>query len=133
MRQTFVTFETEDTPGQLGRVTQALSDAGVNILAYNSFQGNVAILPDNVDKALTALKQKNVTCAKTECIAIDLPNTKGQLARIATELGKAGVNIENSFGAAGRNPQGTIYLAVDNIQKAEPIVQKVAAPVPGAR
>ena len=120
----FFHLDLEDRPGTLGDVATLLSGAGVNIEAFAADRSGVRILtsdPDATEKALAG----HVGFHAVEVIEIELPNRPGELARVATALGKHGVNIVTSFGMAGNHDGGRIYISPDDVDAAWDALESV--------
>ncbi len=92
------TIRLEDRPGTLGKVCQALADQNVNILAFQQLplekgKGAVRLVLDNPAAAKTTLDQQRADYTETEVAQINLSHRTGELARAASRLGEAGINI----------------------------------------
>jgi hypothetical protein len=91
----------EDRPGMLGKVCQALADHEVNILALQSFptRGKFVIrfIVDNPQTAKTVLNNERLTYAETEIVQIKILHRPGEIARLASRLGKANININYAY------------------------------------
>ncbi len=96
-------IRTEDRPGTLGKVCRALADRGVNILAFQSTpsegksQGLVRIVVDNPASAKTVLDTERLTYTEGEVAQVKLPHRPGELARAASRLGEANININHAY------------------------------------
>jgi hypothetical protein len=86
-----------DRPGELARVAAALSRYGVNIksVAGLAVDGQVMIrvIADEPDPARSALQDANIDFEESEVLTVLLENRAGELARLTTRLGDAGVNL----------------------------------------
>src|SRR5260370_6358685 len=91
----------EDQRGTLGKVCRPLADRNVNILGLHSFPiGGKAVtrfVVDNPTTAKTALDTEGVTCTETEVVQVELPHRPGQIARVASRLGDAQININYAY------------------------------------
>ncbi len=101
------TIRLEDRPGTLGKVCQALADQNVNILAFQQLplekgKGAVRLVLDNPAAAKTTLDQQRADYTETEVAQINLSHRTGELARAASRLGEAGINI--NYGYCGAEP-----------------------------
>ena len=99
------TIRLEDRPGTLGKLCQALAEQDVNILAYQQFphekgKGSVRLVVDNPDKTRTTLDRQHADYAEAEVAQVRLANRPGELARAASRLGEAGININYGYGGA---------------------------------
>jgi hypothetical protein len=91
----------EDRPGTLGKLCRALADRGVNILAFQSYpsegKGLVHIVTDNATTAKTVLDNERLTYTQTEVVQTKLSHRPGELARAASRLGDANININHAY------------------------------------
>ncbi len=91
----------DDRPGTLGRVCRALGDRGVNILAFQSLPSEgkslVHIVVDNPATAKTVLDTERLTYTEGEVAQVKLPHRPGELARAASRLGEANININHAY------------------------------------
>src|SRR6266852_4194357 len=74
-------FRLEDRPGTIGKVSRALADRGVNIPTT----------------AKTVLDAERVTYTEVEVALVKLPHRPGELARAASRLGEANININYAY------------------------------------
>ena len=86
-------------PGELARITNALSLYGVNIKSVAAMTfGDQAVLhlvPDNVESARSALGSNNISFDENEVAVVLLENRAGQTGRSRCESGgrvRGGVN-----------------------------------------
>jgi hypothetical protein len=122
----------EDRPGMLGKVCQALADHEVNILALQSFptRGKFVIrfIVDNPQTAKTVLNNERLTYAETEIVQIKILHRPGEIARLASRLGKANININYAY--CGLEP-GTnaplVFFGVAEVGEATSILGHSAA------
>jgi hypothetical protein len=130
------TIRLEDRPGTLGKVCQALADQNVNILAFQQLplekgKGAVRLVLDNPAAAKTTLDHQRADYTETEVAQINLSHRTGELARAASRLGEAGINI--NYGYCGAEP-GTnatfVIFGVAEVGKAVKIFEQAAAARP---
>ena len=132
------TIRLEDRPGTLGKVCQALADQNVNILAFQQLplekgKGAVRLVLDNPAAAKTTLDGQRADYIETEVAQIKLSHRPGELARAASRLGEAGINI--NYGYCGADP-GTnatfVIFGVAEVGKAVKVFEQAAAARPSA-
>jgi hypothetical protein len=127
---TQISVHMENRPGALAELTEALTEAGVNILAISVPDtgefGTVRVLPDNALEARDALQDAGLAHAAVDVLAVELPHRPGALAQMARMLADEHVVIRYAYAtnAAGAE-QGLCVLRVDDIHKAETILQKL--------
>jgi len=129
MTVTFFALDVEDKPGTLGRVATILSEARINIEAFAADSSGIRILTDNPGTTTDTLKKNGIPFQAMEVIEIELPNQPGELARIATALGNHGVNVATTFGMAGADNGGKIYIRVDDVDAAWDALEEAQAAV----
>ena len=123
----------DDQPGTLGKLCQAFADQNVNILAYQSFplengKSAVRLVLDNPVVARTVLDSRHTECTETEVAKVLLTHRPGELARTATRLGEAGINID--YGYCGVDPSTNatmLLLGVADAGKASKVLEQAAA------
>lgn len=127
------TIRLEDKPGTLGKLCQSLAEQGINILAYQQFphekgQGSVRLVVDNPDKARTTLDRQHNDYSETEVAKVLLANRTGELARVASRLGEANINVNYSYSGAEPGANGSfLILGVADVGKALKILEQAAA------
>ncbi len=124
----------QDQPGTLGKICQALADRGVNILAFQSMpcpcegKSLVRFVVDNPTTAKSVLDSQKLPYKETEVVQAKFPHRPGELARAASQLGEANINIEHAY--CGIDP-GTnaplLIFGVAEAGRAAKILDKVAA------
>ena len=86
-----------DKPGQLGRISSILGDAGINIDGFGVWGGETRLFVNNVDRAIELLSAAGMSCDTAEVLRLHLPNEPGNLAEVAQALGDAGINIDYAY------------------------------------
>jgi hypothetical protein len=122
----------DDRPGTLGKVCRALADRNVNVLALHSFpiggKSVTRFVVDNPTAAKTALDNERLLCTEVEVVQVKLPHRPGEIARVATRLGEANININYAY--CGLEP-GTnaplVFFAVNEVTQAAPLLEQAAA------
>jgi len=126
----------EDRPGTLGKICRALADRGVNIVAFQSFPAEgkalVRIVVDNPTTAKTVLDAERLTFTETEVAQVKLPHRPGELARAASRLGEANINI--NYGYVGVDPTANaplLIFGVAEVGRAVTILDQAATAAAG--
>jgi hypothetical protein len=122
----------EDRPSTLGKVCRALAERGVNILALQSFpiggKSVTRFIVDNPMTAKTVLVSERLTYVEAEIIHAKLAHRPGEIARLASRLGEANININYAY--CGLEP-GTnaplVFFGVADVERAAPILERAAA------
>jgi len=117
----------ENRPGRLAAIAQALGEEKVNILAFSIAEANgfgvVRALVDHPQKAHDKLQALGFNIAFTDVIAVKMKDTPGGLFEVAKILGDAGINIEYSYAYSGKGG-AVLILRVDQVDDA---IKKIQA------
>src|ERR1700740_827705 len=96
-----LTIRIDNRPGSLGKVCHALADRGVNILAFQSIPAEkpilVCMVVDNPAAAAAILDKEGIGYTEGEIAQVKLPHWPGELARAASKLGDAIINIHYAY------------------------------------
>jgi hypothetical protein len=126
-----ISFPLEDRPGTLGKICQALGDRGVNILAFQAatLEGKsmVRLVVDNPATAKTTIEGQGLKCNEAEIAQITLPNRPGELARAASQLGSANINIEHGYTGIDPTGKATFFFGVKDVDRAVEVLDRAAA------
>jgi hypothetical protein len=122
----------EDRPSMLAKICQALADHEVNILALQSFPTRgkfvTRFIVDNPDTAKTVLTSEHLTYVETSIVQSKIQHRPGEIARLASRLGRANININYAY--CGLEP-GTnaplVFFGVADVGKAASILERGAA------
>ena len=83
---------------------------------------------DNPTTAKKVLDSEKLTYAETEIVHAKLPHRPGEIARVASRLGEANININYVY--CGLEP-GTntplVFFGVADVSQAAPILEQAAA------
>jgi len=113
-------------PGELADVANALSLKNVNIKSLAAMnlgnQALVRLIPDDVDAARSALRDRNIRFEESEVISVLLENKAGELTAVAARLSEAGVNLDAIYlvGLAGDLIE--LAIAADDTKKAKKVL-----------
>jgi len=109
----------------------------VNILAFQSFPSEgkslVRLVLDNPTTAKNVLDTARLSYTEAEVAQVKLPHRPGELARAASRLGDANININYAYGGveAGTNAPFLIF-GVAEVGRAVTILDQTAAAAAGA-
>jgi hypothetical protein len=119
-------IQLENQPGALGKVCKALAGRNVNILAFQAStaerRSQVHLVVDNPGAAKIALSAERLTYTESEIVEVALPNRPGELARVASRLGHANININYAYGGSS-----TLFFGVAEVGRAAKILDQAAA------
>src|SRR5712691_3742724 len=122
----------EDRPGTLGKVLRVLADRGVNILAFQSFptegKALTRIVVDNPAAAKKVLDSERLTYTESEVAQVKLAHRPGELARAASRLGEANININYAYcGIDASTDAPLLIVGVKEVGKAVTILDQLTA------
>src|SRR5690349_20455197 len=119
-------------PGVLAQVTGALAKAKINVVAMtlvdSQEHGVLRLVADDPAPAREVLGKLNLPMTETEVLCLDLSNSPGALADVATLLGQNHINIHYAYctsGAPGGRTTGVFKVA--DPKKAEKLLKSGAA------
>jgi len=116
-----ISIFSENRPGRLASVAQALGEEKINILAFSIAEANgfgvIRALVDHPEKAYEKLSGLGFNVAFTEVIAVQMKDKPGGLYEIAKVLGDANINIEYSYAYSGKSA-AVLILRVDHVEDA---------------
>jgi hypothetical protein len=127
----------EDEPGTLGKICRALADRKVNILAFQSIPSEeeslVRFVVDNPTAAKSVLDTQKLKYREAEVAQVRLPHRPGELARAASQLGEAEININYAYCGIEPNTNAPLLIfGVAEVGRAVKILDKAAAAAAGA-
>jgi len=125
------TVTIEDKPGALGKCFGALSQRGVNILAFESYveerESLVRFVADNPAAANQVLGELRMIFEETDVAVARVAHRSGELARAAARLGENGVNIDYSYcGIEPGSAKILLVFGVDSITKAANLLDELS-------
>jgi len=126
------TIQMDDQPGTLGKICRPLADRGVNILAFESVpsagKSHVKLVVDDPTTAKPILDNQKLKYTETEVAQVKLPHRPGELARAASKLGEANVNINYAYcGIDAKTNEPLLIFGVKDAGRAAKILDEAAA------
>lgn len=125
-----ISIFSENRPGRLAAVAQALGEEKINILAFSIAEANgfgvIRALVDHPEKAYKKLSSQGYNVAFTDVIAVQMKDQPGGLYDIAKVLGDSGINIEYSYAYSGKMA-AVLILRVDQVEDAIEKIQGAGA------
>jgi hypothetical protein len=126
-----LTIHTENKPGTLGTLCQALADQKVNIVAFQAVPSErdniVRMVVDNPTAAKKVLDSEHLSYTETEVAQAKLPNRPGELAHAASQLGGSNINIEYAYSGLDSTNSPVVFFGVKDAGKAAMVLDKIAA------
>jgi hypothetical protein len=129
-------IQLENQPGTLAKLCRALADRKVNILAFQAStaerRSQVHLIVDNVSAAKTVLDGEGLTYTEADVARVALPQRPGELARVASQLGEANININYAYGGVepGTNTP-LLFFGVAEVGRAAKLLDQTAAAAAG--
>lgn len=104
-----------DRPGELARVVQTLTRAGINIEGFAEVGGLVHVLARNPNAARAALRAGGYTIeGEVEVLVLPMPDRPGELSMVMQRLAEAAVNLRFVYLATDTR----VVIGADDISKA---------------
>ncbi|MGA3058476.1 MAG: ACT domain-containing protein [Candidatus Limnocylindrales bacterium] len=117
---------TEDRPGEIARISEAIGTAGVNITALAGLTGEAAgligFLVSDEAGARGALRSAGIEAQELEVIRVALADEPGALAKAARKLATAGINVELILSTGVSHGKGGLVLAVSDARRARTLL-----------
>lgn len=112
--------------GTLKELCTELGRAGVNVLGTLLVDerdwGVVRLVVDDVTKAKAALQKTGYVFGESEVLAVELDNTPGTLADVASKLARESISVEFIYGS-GAGPKALMILSTSNNKKASKLLR----------
>ncbi|HKV43771.1 MAG TPA: ACT domain-containing protein [bacterium] len=110
-----------DRPGELARVAQTLSRAGVNIEGIAEIEGVVHILARDPSAARSALRAGGyIMDGELEVLVVPMTDRPGELSMIMQRLADASVNLRFLYLATGTR----VVIGCDNVTQARAVLDQ---------
>jgi len=131
-----LTIRMNNRPGSLGKVCRALADRNVNILAFQSIPSEktilVCIVVDEHEAAKAVLDGEGISYTEGEVVQAQLPHGPGELARAASKLGDANINVHYAYcGVESKTNAPLVIFGVTEVGRAVVILDQSAAAAAG--
>ncbi len=112
-----------DRPGELARVTEALSAAAVNIRAIASESQHDAsflrVVTQDVATTEKALTNAGLKYELNEILNLELLDRPGELAKVSRRLARGGIDVHSIYILGSKNGRTEIALVVDDMERAK--------------
>ncbi|HID57420.1 TPA: ACT domain-containing protein [Candidatus Poribacteria bacterium] len=120
----------ENKPGRLGRITETLARANINLRAITitgtERYGVVKLLVDKPDLAYEVLMEAGFSVRKQEIIAILIDDVPGSLNSVLKVLAEKGVNIENAYGFLTHESDRAVFVfEVEDLKRTRRLLQEI--------
>ena len=122
-KTTQIVVSAESKPGVLAKVSDALSKAGVNIVAVCAAdaagRGKIRLVVSDPGQAKTALGAAKIRCSEEPALMLSMDDRPGALAAVAARLAAARINIKCTYATSSGGGKVQVVLVVPNPDKAE--------------
>src|SRR5207253_11380766 len=112
----------DNKPGELARVTEAISTKGIDITSFGGVTcgGDGTIAPLTNDEAGTrrALTDGHFRIREIEVVSASVENRPGGLAALARKLADAGLNVDAAIPTGMSGSTATIAIATNDPARA---------------
>ena len=124
----------ENRAGRLADVARTLGEAGVNIralsLADTADFGILRLIVNDVDRAVSVLRESGHTVQITEVVAVEVADKPGGLAEVLGILEQAGLNVEYMYAFVEKAmDKAVLVFRFENIEAALAGLKKARVPV----
>jgi hypothetical protein len=110
--------EAPERIGMLAKVSKAIADAGVNIIAVNAFvregKAHFMLLTSNNAEATVALKPLNIDIKEEDVVLVDLGDQVGSAGEMGEKLANARINLSYIYGTTSAAGSTCLLVLVSN-------------------
>jgi hypothetical protein len=114
-------------PGEMARVTNALSLQGVNLKSVAALSVNhqalLRFIPDDAAAARNALRESNIRFEEHEVVTIMLENRAGELTGVAAKLAENGLNLEACYVVGVADDLIELAIVADDFKKVRKVLE----------
>lgn len=114
MKLSQISVFVENRTGRVGEVTNLLAAADVNIrvisLADTHDFGIIRLIVNDVEKALTVLRDNQFTVQATDVVAVEISDAPGALSRILNLLAEHKIDVAYLYGFVERSGEKAILI-----------------------
>lgn len=111
----------ENKPGVLAAVCRTLGEHDINIRGLSVSDtvdhAVVRMIVSDSKKAIHILGEHGALVVETEVLAVELSDSPGALAKLASRLSKAKINVEYAYGSSDQG-SGVLFVRVSDVKKA---------------
>jgi len=114
-------------PGELARVTNALSPLGVNLKSVAAMvigdQAMMRFIPDDEAAARRALDNNGIDYEQHDVVPVLLENRAGELTGVAVKLAEGGVNLLATYVVGVSDDLIELAIIADDPKKARKLLE----------
>ena len=117
----------ENKKGSLANICKSLSNAGIDLMAMSIADtqdfGILRVIVDDVDKALSIMKETDCIATVTEVVGVIIPNVPGGMSLILDILRRADINIEYLYALVTTNKdKAYAVMRTDDSERTEKLL-----------
>jgi len=116
-------------PGALSEFTKLFADQGIAIIGIASEirddSGVVRVSVESDKRIGYILTQAGFTTVETSMLSLELPDNIGELHRLSSKLGEAGVNITTVYGTTHTGRTSRLLFSVNDLEKAKEVLNNL--------
>ena len=119
----------QNKEGEVAAVSDALAEFKIDIRAISIADttdfGILRLIVRDTDKALAALRSKNIVASVNDIIAVAMPDEAGSLSRVLRVLADGKINIEYMYAfLTVSNERAFVALKVEDNEKATALLSE---------
>ncbi|MCQ2538068.1 MAG: amino acid-binding protein [Lachnospiraceae bacterium] len=122
-----ISIFTENKKGAMLRMTEIISDAGINLLSAvtndSAEYGIVRLIVSDPDKSYQVLTDAGYLCKKTSVIVVEIPDEAGSLKKLLEAVDEACINIDYIY--SGNNRETHMPLMIMHTLDGEMLEQNL--------
>lgn len=123
-----ISIFSENKPGKLAKVAEALSDADINMRAFMIAEsgdfGIIRLIVDKPDAAFSLLKSVGFTVSKTDVLGIHMDDRPGGLLKISKILSQNGINMDYAYAFVTQDKKAVLIIRVSDLSKSISLLEK---------
>jgi len=124
-----LTIITQDRPGLLAEIAEALAAAGINIEDLDAEAAGptsaISIAVDHYDAAVRLLTARGWKVFAEDTIVVEMPDEPGAIARVAKRFSDAGVNLRSVRFIERRRGKALVAISAPDEAQALALVQDI--------
>ena len=109
-----VSVAIENSPGRLYEVTNALSEAGINLRALNLVDtglfGQLRLLVSDIAKTRRILMEKNMPARIFDVVAVEVCDKRGEMAKILKVFMDAEISVISTYAFVGSSAGNAVLI-----------------------
>jgi len=87
----------------------------------------VRLVVDNPAAAKITIEAQGIKCTEAEIAQVSLPNKPGEVARAASQLANANINIEYGYTGVDKTGKATFFFGVTDVTRAVELLDRAVS------